>query len=78
MWAVTMKKINIDKDLTPDDTNGVVLDTGENVVYVGKGMAKDNVGNLMELANIPDDWVMSENNEGRSEPACINIKNLGE
>ena len=73
-----MKEINIGTDVTPDDTNEIVLDSSDNFVYVGKGTVKDNVGNLMKIASVPDDWVTPKHNEERGEPEYINVDNPGE
>ena len=73
-----MKEINIGTDVTPDDTNEIVLDSSDNFVYVGKGTAKDNVGNLMKIASVPDNWVTPKHNEERGEPEYINVDNPGE
>ena len=73
-----MKEIHIGADVTLCNTNGAVLDSDKILIYVEKVTVKDNVENLIKVASIPDDWVMSENNEGRGEPAYINVNNLGE
>ena len=72
-----MKEVNIGTDVTPDDTNDVVLDSAENFVYVGKGTVKDNSGNSMKIASIPDDWVTPEHNDGRGEPVFPDVDNPG-
>jgi hypothetical protein len=72
-----MKEVNIGTDVTPDDTNDVVLDSAENFIYVGKGTVKDNSGNLMKIASIPDDWVTPEHNDGRGEPVFLDVDNPG-
>ena len=72
-----MKDINIRTDVTLDDTNNIVLDSNKNFIYVGKSTVKDDIGNLMMITSIPDDWVMPEYNEGRGKPEFIDVENLG-
>ena len=73
-----MKEINIGTDVTPDNTNEIVPDSSDNFVYVGKGTVKDNIGNLMKIASVPDNWVTPKCNEERGKPEYINVDNQGE
>ena len=70
--------MQLDLDITQDDTIEVALDTTEICVVVGKGTAQDNTVNLVKISNTPDSWSTPDNNEERGEPAFSEVDNLGD
>ena len=61
-----------------DDTNEVVLDDDNQLVYVGKGAIRDNEGNILKIASVPDDWVTPLPNKERNEVAFEEVDNPGD